>query len=78
MVEKPLLHLKRGKGLREFIHYKNRCLSTLNLQRNEQIGENMSTEIAQLLEQYIEVFEEPKTLPPERNINNQINLKPDA
>ncbi|KAJ1702741.1 hypothetical protein LUZ63_002520 [Rhynchospora breviuscula] len=46
---------------------------------NEPSGETSITpELCNVLEEYSELFEEPKTLPPKRDIDHQILLSPDA
>ncbi|XP_027088762.1 uncharacterized protein [Coffea arabica] len=73
------LDLIRGKDLRTFIEYKRQmCMAISSQQSEENSTESMPLAVQELLQDYEDIFQTPHSLPPSRNVDHEIPLKPDA
>ena len=70
------MELVRGKDLRTFIQEKQRSCASLQVEsKNDQV-KDIPEQVSSVLQQYSQVFVTPKGLPPERELDHQIILKP--
>lgn len=78
-VKDPVLKLIRGDDITELRNDQQRSRTRVNLsslEAQEQV--NMPSEISQLLVRFSDVFALPKSLPPNRALDHQIPLLPEA
>lgn len=77
-VNQPVMDLVRGKDLREFIQERQKCCATISMEEIPKDNSELQLGIQGVLQQFSQVFDNPQGLPPERNLDHQITLKPDA
>ncbi|XP_027071670.2 uncharacterized protein [Coffea arabica] len=77
-INQPVMKLVRGKDLRTFIQEKQRSCASLQVDPQGNQEEDIPKQVASVLQQYSQVFETPQGLPPERELDHQITLKPRA
>ncbi|XP_027124419.1 uncharacterized protein [Coffea arabica] len=73
------MDLIRGRDMRTFIEYKRQMCLALNCRK--EIGEEVAVipqEIMEVLQDYDDVFQTPKSLPPPRSVDHEILLKKEA
>ncbi|XP_027076964.1 uncharacterized protein [Coffea arabica] len=78
LVNQPAMRLVRGKDLRSFIQEKQTSCAALETEATRGSEDQLPESIGRILQQHSEVFSTPKGLPPERELDHQINLKPGA
>nr|XP_027071642.1 uncharacterized protein LOC113696426 [Coffea arabica] len=78
LVNQPAMRLVRGKDLRTFIQEKQTSCVALETEATKGSEDQLPDSIGRILQQHSEVFSTPKGLPPERELDHQINLKPGA
>ncbi|XP_027088658.1 uncharacterized protein [Coffea arabica] len=75
--ENCVLDLIRGGDLRNFIEYKKQMCLAMRIGQDNPSGEYvMPTEVQEIIEEFANVFETPTKLPPTREIDHEIPLKP--
>ncbi|XP_027183811.1 uncharacterized protein LOC113782099 [Coffea eugenioides] len=77
-INQPAMGLVRGKDLRSFIQEKQRCCAAWRTDVTKEPEEPLPELIEGVLHQHSQVFTTPVGLPPERELDHQINLKPGA
>lgn len=77
-VNQLVMGLVRGKDLRAFIQGKKRECSTIHAELESRQEEEVPEQVEQVLQQFSKVFETPKKLLLERELDHQITLKPGA
>ena len=75
-INQLVMELVRRKDLRTFIQEKQGGCSILYLELVNKKEENGLEQVEQVLQQFSKMLETPKGLPPERELDHQINLKP--
>ncbi|XP_027066512.1 uncharacterized protein [Coffea arabica] len=78
LVNQPVMELVRGKDLRTFIEEKRRHCVALQAESQQHQQVDVPEQVEAVLRQYSQVFAIPTGLPPERELDHQINLKPGA
>nr|XP_027064416.1 uncharacterized protein LOC113690623 [Coffea arabica] len=78
LINQPAMELVRGKDLRPFIEAKRRECASLHVESKGDQKEIIPEVVEEVLQQYSMVFATPTGLPPERELDHQINLKPGA
>ena len=77
-INQSLMELVRGKDLRTFIQEKQRSCAFLQMDPQLDQEEDIPEQVTSVLQQYSQVFATPQGLPPERELDHQITLKPGA
>nr|XP_027083907.1 uncharacterized protein LOC113706223 [Coffea arabica] len=77
-INQPVMELVRGKDLRTFIQEKQRSCAFLQMDPQGDQEEDIPEQVTSVLQQYSQVFATPQGLPPERELDHQITLKPGA
>nr|XP_027070473.1 uncharacterized protein LOC113695545 [Coffea arabica] len=73
------MDLIRGKDLKTFIKYKRQICMTMNSQYGEEERlEPTPHEMEKLLQEYEDKFQAPNSLPPNKSVDHEMPLKPDA
>ncbi|XP_071906170.1 uncharacterized protein [Coffea arabica] len=78
LVNQPVMELVRGKDLRTFIEEKRRHCAALQAESQQHQQVDVPEQVEAVLRQYPQVFATPTGLPPERELDHQITLKPGA
>lgn len=73
------LDLIKGNDLRDFIEYKKQMCLALRMEQHKLPKEYvLPTEVQQIIAEFGDVFQTPTELPPMREIDHEIPLKPDS
>nr|XP_027093474.1 uncharacterized protein LOC113713862 [Coffea arabica] len=78
LINQPVMKLVRGKDLRSFIQEKHRHCAALQAESQEHQQRDIPEQVEAVLQQYSQVFATPTGLPPKREPDHQITLKPGA
>nr|XP_027071740.1 uncharacterized protein LOC113696535 [Coffea arabica] len=77
-INQPTMELMRGRDLRSFIQEKKRSCAHLQANSTKDLQKDISELVEQVLQQFSQIFATPTGLPPERELDHQITLKPGA
>ncbi|XP_027183746.1 uncharacterized protein LOC113782033 [Coffea eugenioides] len=78
LINQPVMELVRGKDLRTFIEEKRRHCAALQAESQQHRQVDVPERVEAVLQQYSQIFATPTGLPPERELDHQITLKPGA
>ena len=72
------MELVRGRDLRSFIQERKKSCAHLQANSTKDLQKDIPELVEQVLQQFPQIFATPTGLPPERELDHQIPLKPGA
>ena len=73
------LDLIRGRDLRDFIEYQKQLCLAMRMGQNSPSREHVvPAGVQEIINEFVDVFENPTRLPPTREIDHEIPLKPES
>ncbi|XP_027102590.1 uncharacterized protein [Coffea arabica] len=77
-INQPTMELVRGRDLRSFIQERKKSCAHLQTNSTKDLQKDIPELVEQVLQQFPQIFATPTGLPPERELDHQIPLKPGA